>query len=288
MKNDFNKIKEEITLSQQEKRESFSVIESFMKENPLMSAPAKQIRSTPTPYSWFLFRHAGMAFAILIIVTGASTSLSAQSALPGDVLYPIKIGVNEKVVASFAITDEDKARTHIAFAQRRINEIEAAVSGQNIAPEDLQVAVDSLIENNELAISSIMETSEGGDEQASKDLSIEFETVLDSYSLASEEEAPTLAAVNDDATAKMSVMMMAAPVEETAPAPEPIPASPTEQILSQVEDILDVHKEIVEEHIDDINADMGIPEETPVATSTPFTEGAIDAEAQPAPEQKTI
>ena len=73
----------------------------------------------------------GAAIALLIIFAGGSTSYAAQSALPGDALYPIKVGINEKVQLALARTPAAHAELDAEFAERRLQEAETlAVSGK--------------------------------------------------------------------------------------------------------------------------------------------------------------
>lgn len=55
-----------------------------------------------------------MIFALFAVSTGAS--YAAASALPGDILYPIKIHVNERIEGTFAVDP----KTHAEFAQKQI------------------------------------------------------------------------------------------------------------------------------------------------------------------------
>lgn len=67
-----------------------------------------------------------MIFVLLAVSTGAS--YAAASALPGDILYPIKIHVNERIEGTFAVD----SKAHAEFAQkqirRRVIEAETLIS----------------------------------------------------------------------------------------------------------------------------------------------------------------
>ncbi len=59
-----------------------------------------------------------IAIAALLAV-GGGASVAAQGSVPGDALYGLKIGVNEKVEAALAFSDEAKADEHLeAIAER--------------------------------------------------------------------------------------------------------------------------------------------------------------------------
>lgn len=66
-----------------------------------------------------------MAIALIVaLVLGGGTSFAAQQALPGDLLYPVKIGVNEEVRAALALSAEARARWEAERANRRLEEAE--------------------------------------------------------------------------------------------------------------------------------------------------------------------
>jgi hypothetical protein len=78
----------------------------------------------------FRVMFASTLIAILIFV-GAGVSFAAQSSLPGDVLYPVKVSVNEPVRSLFAVSAQAKADLDLQFAQARLEEADKlAVSGR--------------------------------------------------------------------------------------------------------------------------------------------------------------
>lgn len=85
-----------------------------------------------------------MASVILVIVLtlsaiGGGTAYAAQDSLPGDVLYPVKLGT-EQMRMMLPGDDVVKAERALSFAERRIGEIEAlAEKGR---PEYLGLAVE--------------------------------------------------------------------------------------------------------------------------------------------------
>jgi hypothetical protein len=71
---------------------------------------------------------ARMAFAaiflVFMLVGSSGIALASQNSLPGDTLYPVKIGLEQ---AALAVTTNsvDNTRLHIQFAQRRLLEIQS-------------------------------------------------------------------------------------------------------------------------------------------------------------------
>lgn len=82
--------------------------------------------------SWNLFsvsplRPRLMTLALLtagVVFTGSTVSQASEQATPGDLLYPIKKSVNERVKALLARTVEARGALHVELAHRRLTEAE--------------------------------------------------------------------------------------------------------------------------------------------------------------------
>jgi len=66
--------------------------------------------------------YAGALALVLIVAGGTQASLAAEDAIPGDVLYPIKIALSEPLALTLAISSEQKAELSARFASRRVTE----------------------------------------------------------------------------------------------------------------------------------------------------------------------
>lgn len=68
---------------------------------------------------------------IIALFIGGGTSFAAESALPGDILYPIKVSVNEEVRSFTAISNKAQSQWDARRAERRLEEAETlAVEGR--------------------------------------------------------------------------------------------------------------------------------------------------------------
>lgn len=63
-----------------------------------------------------------LAVLALLIGTGG-VSLAAESSLPGDVLYTVKVNINESAKSLIAITPEAKAKFALEIADKRLKEV---------------------------------------------------------------------------------------------------------------------------------------------------------------------
>ena len=96
------------------------------------SAMRARIFETRSPYV-FMSYHMRMALAglVLFVFAGTGTVSAAQGALPGDLLYPVKVSVNEKVEVALAPTPAAKAEVQVRLAERRVDEArELSVRGR--------------------------------------------------------------------------------------------------------------------------------------------------------------
>ncbi len=73
------------------------------------------------------------AFAFVFVVVGG-TSYAAEGALPGDTLYGVKVGVNESLEGSLAITHTAKADWQAEVMTRRLIEAETLASEGRLTP----------------------------------------------------------------------------------------------------------------------------------------------------------
>jgi hypothetical protein len=84
--------------------------------------PSPLARPVPTPFM-FPFLHPIPSIAFLLILTITTSTVSAaEGALPGDILYPIKVKLNEEVRTSLTFSPEKKAAWEVERAERRIEE----------------------------------------------------------------------------------------------------------------------------------------------------------------------
>lgn len=90
-------------------------------------APAPRARVVGG-YSWFSVRFAVPLALLLVVALGGSTAYAAQGALPGGILYPVKVYVNEGVAGALAVSDEAKLSYHASVAQTRLKEAEELAS----------------------------------------------------------------------------------------------------------------------------------------------------------------
>ncbi len=85
-----------------------------------------------------------MASVMLFVVFGAGISYAAESALPGDVLYPIKVNVTETLLLRLNNSLEAKARVRARLATRRLEEAERLAAASLLNTERIAIIEERL------------------------------------------------------------------------------------------------------------------------------------------------
>ena len=148
MEKEFRKIIEgvrQIKLSPEEREKMREGLRSFIKHNPVREEidvrPQLQQRSW-IPYLRLKPMPVFAVIAVIILMVGGGTSLAAESALPGDALYLVKVSVNEEVRGAFALSDEAKARLAASLAERRLQEA-ATLAAEGRLTAEAQAEIES-------------------------------------------------------------------------------------------------------------------------------------------------
>ncbi|HRH55850.1 MAG TPA: DUF5667 domain-containing protein [Candidatus Paceibacterota bacterium] len=98
----------------------------------LHTMPERGAAPALSPLSVFFSRtrsvYAGALALVLVIAGGTQASLAAEGSLPGDLLYPLKVSLNEPVAMVLSVSSEQKAELSARFASRRVDEATALSS----------------------------------------------------------------------------------------------------------------------------------------------------------------
>ncbi len=173
-------------LQNEAKKIKLSAQEKAVMHSQLFGVPA-QASDVPVKspyvysYHWFSMRIAVPLSAFLIVVLGGGTAYAAQGALPGDALYPVKVGVTEKVAEALAVSNEAKIAFHAEVAQTRMEEAEElAAEGRLTAVASAQIE-DSLDTHIAKVEELVVVIEEEAPEEAA-DVVAELDSVLYAHS----------------------------------------------------------------------------------------------------------
>ena len=100
----------------------------------------------------------------LVLIVGVGTSYAAENALPGDVLYPVKIYVNENVQGSLAVSQASKAQWNTQLMTRRLEEAETLTAQDRltaVARTDIQTQLLNTAKNFDQNVAALASTDNG-------------------------------------------------------------------------------------------------------------------------------
>lgn len=122
-----------------------------------------------------------LAGVMILLITGGSVSFAAENSLPGDVLYPVKVNLNENIISALNFTPEAKAAWELAKTSRRLTEAgQLAAQGKEDSAAQAELA--SNFEDNSTAVQeSIRSLKEQGNVKMAAKLASKFEATLKAH-----------------------------------------------------------------------------------------------------------
>lgn len=128
--------------------------------------PRPMVRSPfwSTRFQFMLVR--GAALTLIVIMSGA-TSQASTSALPGDVLYPVKTRIAEPVRTALIPSSQGKASWQAELAERRLEEATTLAVMQKLDPETEQKLAVGFKTHVEQSLSEANKLEQEGDLDAS-------------------------------------------------------------------------------------------------------------------------
>lgn len=165
----------------QAERIALSPAEKAQIRHALIEAMAEA--ESPAWWSLPLRRLTSITAALLIVtVTGTGVSFAAEDAMPGDLLYPVKIRVNEEVRMRLARTPEAKAKVAAVHAERRMHEAEVLASNGSLKPETagmLAAEIQTNVQTVELAMDTLLASE---DAETAASIGMELEASMAAHS----------------------------------------------------------------------------------------------------------
>lgn len=134
--------------------------------------------------------------AIIVLLLGAmgGTSALAERALPGDLLYPVKISVNERVLDLLAVSANAQAQTDGNIAMRRLQEAEQLATQSRLASTTLEQLTQNF-EEHANRVQDRIKTFEARDAQHALEVASDFNASLKAH-----QRILAAIAANQDAT----------------------------------------------------------------------------------------
>lgn len=118
----------------------------------------------------------------LVLALSAGTSFAAQGSIPGDVLYPVKINVNENVESFVAVSAKAKAEVEAKHAIRRLEEAEKLESKGELSVDSRAEVKARFSEDVEAMKRHREELKSKGETEAVLDLDDSFQARVNDHS----------------------------------------------------------------------------------------------------------
>ena len=122
-----------------------------------------------------------IAYLIAAILLGGGVSVASQHALPGDLLYPVKIHVNESVEQALTFSPEAKSKLDSELAITRLQEAETIAAKSKLSA-DVRATVEANFKEHADRVEARVKDMTAADATASADLIANFETSLQAHS----------------------------------------------------------------------------------------------------------
>lgn len=156
---------------------------SYMESKPIPGTEtSKPIRSPFSIPSFFHVHHLSGALMIALLVTTSTFGMSfaADDALPGDLLYPVKVKVNEGMKTAFILSDEARIVYERERAELRLHEASRLVSEGRLDPER-QATVSKLFAEHTASLTERVQDTGSVDPVFAAEMSAELETALGTH-----------------------------------------------------------------------------------------------------------
>lgn len=200
-------------------RVSLSHTEKARMRQTLSSLPIPSPINAPRPSPFaFPFLHPLPSIAFLLILTITTSTVSAaEGALPGDILYPIKVKLTEEVRTSLTFSPEKKAAWEVERAERRIEEA-TRLAVEDTLDDTVRTELNAHAEAHIVRAEEISHEIPVSDDHEDARIEIEERVRLARHSKERIlDERPTLAIADTGITSTASMALMVAPPTEDVP-----------------------------------------------------------------------
>lgn len=163
----FKRVAGTVHLEEQRKDAIRQTLEHFMRAHEATAGVSIRLASERSV--WRYLRPTPVLAAVLILLLASGgVSLAAEGAVPGQLLYPVKIGVNERVETALAFTPQAKAQVASHHAQERLNEAaHLAATGRLSTSTAAQLAAQFQVQVNDVT-ENVAKLQEKGDDDTAE------------------------------------------------------------------------------------------------------------------------
>lgn len=189
-------------LTAMEKAEMRNVLVRHVKANPV-SNDVLLARGIPSSFFNINNFRNKKGISILVIgglLMGGTVSFAAESTVPGDALFNVKVYVNENVRGAVAVTSKAKAEWEVKLVERRLEEVEKLAMTPDVPPEVQQIAEQNLEHYSERVKNRIEKFDDDEDDEDAIEVASNLSEVFNAHE-------QVLLAMNVPATATTTVVI---------------------------------------------------------------------------------
>jgi cytochrome b involved in lipid metabolism len=123
-----------------------------------------------------------LALLLLLLVGGGATGVVAEKSLPGDVLYPVKIHINENFESAIAFTAKSDAEVSVKQAARRLAEAEQLKDKGKLSSEQSVELKDAFNTEVKSVKENVAKVRSKGDTKSADEIDSKFESNIKEHS----------------------------------------------------------------------------------------------------------
>ncbi len=123
-----------------------------------------------------------LALLLLLLVGGGTTGIVAEKSLPGDVLYPVKIHINENFESAVAFTAKSEAEVSVKHAAKRLAEAQKLKEKGKLSSEQSQELKDAFNAEFKLVKENVSKVRSKGDTKSADEIYLKFENNIKEHS----------------------------------------------------------------------------------------------------------
>jgi hypothetical protein len=171
-----------IKLSPEEKSAARQSILNFIVRNPVSHPISVRPNFWSNIFLTKLSLSSTMAILLLLsVIVSGGVAVGAENALPGDILYPVKIGVNEEVRGWLIVSEQSKADWEVRRVERRLEEAEELTADSSLNIENRE-KIEANFEAHADRVKKRIEKFEGKENfKSAVDISSKFEASLKAH-----------------------------------------------------------------------------------------------------------
>lgn len=170
----------DIHLSADEKDRMRERLEAYRSYRPIRRETAARTAAYSV-FSTAHLRFVAPALAVALVFVSGGVSYAAERAIPGNVLYPIKVHVNEEVRSALTFDEETQLSWDIRRAERRLEEA-AALVAEGKTDAETHAALRTKFEKHTEAVAEHVEAVEEENPTLALEAHSEFEASLMAHS----------------------------------------------------------------------------------------------------------